>query len=118
MGKCLAEAVLASGERLVATLRTPAAFSSIAEKYPPEQLLVLRLDVSVQTEIDSAFEKTKAHFGRLDVVVNNAGYGLNADVEAASDEQARQVVEVLFWGAVNVTKKVCLHPLLLGQPAS
>jgi len=50
-------------------------------------------------------KKTKAHFGRLDVVVNNAGYGLNADVEAASDEQARQSIEVLFWGAVNVTKK-------------
>lgn len=53
------------------------------------------------------FEKTKEHFGRLDVVVNNAGYAVQGEAEGIEDQEARKLMDVLFWGAVDISKKVC-----------
>jgi NAD(P)-dependent dehydrogenase (short-subunit alcohol dehydrogenase family) len=107
LGKALLETVLAAGERVVATLRNPLALAHLQSKYPTSQLLIWPLDVTSASQINDAFEATKKHFNRLDVVVNNAGYGLLAEIEATPDEEARKIIEVLYWGPVNITKKVC-----------
>ena len=106
LGRALVEAVLAAGERAVATLRKPEQLADLAQKYPSSQLLVQRLDVTSLEQIIEAFEATRKHFGRLDVVVNNAGYGLQGEIEAIPEEKARQLFEVLFWGPVRITKEV------------
>ncbi|KAF8581481.1 NAD(P)-binding protein [Ramaria rubella] len=105
LGRSILEAVLASGERAAATLRTPSALADLQAKYPSSQLLIQPLDVVSPTQIEEAFEATKKHFNRLDVVVNNAGYGLFGEIEATPDEEARAQIEVLFWGPVNITKE-------------
>ncbi|THG99449.1 hypothetical protein EW026_g2903 [Hermanssonia centrifuga] len=105
LGRALLEEILANNERVVATLRNPAALAELGSKYPPEQLLVVPLDVSIPSQIHEAFERTKSHFGRLDVVVNNAGYGIMSEIESTPDEDARKALEVMFWGPVNITKE-------------
>ncbi|KAI0059529.1 NAD(P)-binding protein [Artomyces pyxidatus] len=106
IGKAMVAALLASGtERVVATLRNPADLADLTAKYPPEQLLVLQVDVSKTADIDRAFEAAEEHFRRLDVVVNNAGYGVLGELEAVPEEVARAVFEVLYWGPVHVMKK-------------
>lgn len=114
LGLALLKEVLESGERAVATLRNPAALASAVwvEHYGPNQLLVVPLDVTNQEQIDAAFEKTKEHFGRLDVVVNNAGYALMGEIEGTPDDEARKAMEVMFWGPVNIIKQVCSVYLL------
>jgi NAD(P)-dependent dehydrogenase (short-subunit alcohol dehydrogenase family) len=74
--------------------------------HSPTQLLVHRLDVTKVAEIKTVFDAARTHFGRLDVVVNNAGYGILAEIEATPDEDARQNFEVQFWGPVNITREV------------
>lgn len=64
------------------------------------------LDVTNEEQIKSAFKATKEHFRRLDVVVNNAGYGIQGEIEGTPDADARKIMETLFWGAVHVTKEV------------
>ena len=108
LGRALLDQVLQSGERAVATLRSPDTLlsSDLPKQYGPDCLLILALDVAKPDEITSAFAKTKEHFGRLDVVVNNAGYALMAEIEGTPDEEARKAMEVMFWGPVNITKEV------------
>jgi NAD(P)-dependent dehydrogenase (short-subunit alcohol dehydrogenase family) len=67
---------------------------------------VQRLDVTKVAEIKAVFDAARIHFGRLDVVVNNAGYGILAEIEATPDEDARYNFEVQFWGPVNITREV------------
>ncbi|KAF8581485.1 NAD(P)-binding protein [Ramaria rubella] len=105
LGRALVEAVLAAGDRAVATLRTPSILTDLKSKYPSSQLLIQPLDVTFPAQIKEAFEATREHFNRLDVVVNNAGYGLFGEIEATSDEDARKQIEVLFWGPVNISKE-------------
>ncbi|KAL1761612.1 hypothetical protein FB107DRAFT_285894 [Schizophyllum commune] len=108
LGLHLARGVLEAGERVVATARNPtksAGLNSLREQYPDAQLLVLVLDVTKSKQIKEAFTKTKEHFGQLNVVVNNAGYGVSAEIEATPDNVARDQFETLFWGPVNITKE-------------
>lgn len=107
-GLHLTEAVISSGERVVATLRklTSPQIQSLGERYSKEQLLVLPLDVTNKQQIDEAFDAVRMTFGRLDVVVNNAGYGIVGEVEATPEDEARKLMDVLFWGAVHISKKV------------
>lgn len=111
LGRALLEAVLASGDRAVATARKPEALSALSQQYPATQLLVVPLDVTNEEQISAAFQATKAHFGRLDVVVNNAGYGIQGEIEGTPEAEARKIIETLFWGAVHVTKEVGQHLL-------
>lgn len=80
----------------------------LKDKYTPEQLLLQQLDVVNDEQIEAAFAATKEHFGRLDVVVNNAGYGLFGEAEGLPLDEAREQVEVLFWGPVKISLKVGL----------
>ncbi|KAH9912194.1 NAD(P)-binding protein [Epithele typhae] len=105
LGRALLEEVLASGERVVATARNPQSLHSLAMRYPKLQLLVLALDVTDRTQISDAFRSAKAHFGQVDVVVNNAGYGIQSEIEATPESEARRMMETLYWGAVHVTQE-------------
>ena len=73
-------------------------------QYPPDKLLVLKLDVTVPHEITAAVAKAKEVYGRIDVVFNNAGYGVLGEIEGTPEEAARAMFDVNFWGLVNVSK--------------
>lgn len=105
------EAVLTAGDRAVATLRKPEALASLKSQYSAEQLIVVPLDVQNMVQILEAFAAAKAAFGRIDIVVNNAGYGLFGEIEGMPEEAARKQVEVLFWGPVHISNVVCPHHL-------
>ncbi|KAF8958852.1 hypothetical protein BDZ97DRAFT_1840305 [Flammula alnicola] len=104
LGKALAEAVLASGEYVVATARRVSVLDDLKARYPASQLLIVELDVAVNEQIDRAFKSLIDHFGRIDVVVNNAGYAVFGEVEAIPEEAARKEFDVQFWGPVYISK--------------
>ncbi|MGS2740849.1 SDR family NAD(P)-dependent oxidoreductase [Sinomicrobium sp. M5D2P17] len=81
VGKSITEAALRSGDKVVATARHTALLQDLEKKYP-SRILTVSLDVSKKSEIHSAVEKAVAHFGRIDVLVNNAGFGITGATEA------------------------------------
>ena len=103
-GLCITEHALQKGDRVVATLRKPEVLSELAVKYP-ERLLVLKLDVTIPVEVTAAFAAAREKFGRIDVVVNNAGFGIVSEVEGTLNSSARGLFEVNFWGASYVSKE-------------
>ena len=107
LGRNLVEEVLATGERVVATTRRASGLASLVAAHSPETLMVLELDILSNDEIKAAFQQIKKQFGRVDIVVNNAGYGLKGEVEAISDELAMKQMEVNFWGPVRISREVC-----------
>lgn len=88
----------------MATARKPASLSSIPNG---PNVLKLQLDVTSTASIEVALSTTLSHFHRIDVVVNNAGYTLAGDTEAAGDTESRALMDTNFWGMVDVTKR-CL----------
>jgi len=103
LGRNIAEAVLASGDRLVATARDPRRLQDLVEKYG-DQVRATPLDVADEGEASAAVQVAVDAFGRLDVVVNNAGYGDVAPFEQLSSERFKAVVDTNFYGVVNVTR--------------
>ena len=87
--KCLKE-----GDKVVATARNSSKLSFPSAT--AENLLTLDCDVTNQDSITTAFEKALSHFKRIDVVVNNAGYGLSGEFESLSDEQIRTQVRMTY----------------------
>jgi NAD(P)-dependent dehydrogenase (short-subunit alcohol dehydrogenase family) len=87
--------------RVVATARNPSTLASLPEG---PNILKLALDVTSDASISAALEKTLTRFARIDVVVNNAGYGFMGDTETMDVADARGVMEANFWGAVRVTQ--------------
>jgi NAD(P)-dependent dehydrogenase (short-subunit alcohol dehydrogenase family) len=103
IGRSLAEAVLAAGHKLVGTARKPEQLSDLVQKYG-KQMRAVALDVADAAAARSAIQEAVSTFGRLDVVVNNAGYGNLASIEDVTDEDFRAQIETNFFGVVNVTK--------------
>jgi NAD(P)-dependent dehydrogenase (short-subunit alcohol dehydrogenase family) len=101
-GKNYVEEVLANGDTVVATARKTQQldFKGTTE----ENYLGLRLDVTDKTSIHDAFEQAVKKFGRVDVVVNNAGYGLAGCFEELKEDQIRQQMEINFFGLIDVTR--------------
>ncbi|KAK7453957.1 hypothetical protein VKT23_011469 [Stygiomarasmius scandens] len=104
LGRALLENVLSNGERAVGTCRNTSAITDLATKYP-DQLLVQAVDVTDSQQIKNSFSAAVEKWGRVDVVVNNAGYAVFGEIESVSEEEARLNFEVQFWGAVHVAKE-------------
>lgn len=103
LGRHIAEAVLASGDRLVATARDPRRLADLVETYD-EPVRTAPLDVADEAAATAAVQVAVEAFGRLDVVVNNAGYGDIAPFEQLSSARFKAVVDTNFYGVVYVTR--------------
>lgn len=108
LGRSLTEAVLAKGDRVVATARNTAALQDLVDTYG-EQLLVLKLDVTSNADIQQAVTAAIAHFGRIDVLVNNAGFGISGAAEAYTEEQVRSQLETNLYAPIAITRAVLPH---------
>jgi NAD(P)-dependent dehydrogenase (short-subunit alcohol dehydrogenase family) len=104
-GRSLAEAVLKAGDRLIATARKPEQLADLVEQYP-ETVKAIVLDVTQPEQIKIALEQALAAFGRIDVLVNNAGYGLIGALEEVSEAQIRRNFETNLFGAVNMMRAI------------
>ncbi|AEV96679.1 short-chain dehydrogenase/reductase [Niastella koreensis] len=105
LGRALTEAVLAKGDNVAATARTPQQLNDLVTKYP-QQILPLKLDVTNKKEITTAVEQAVKHFGRIDVLVNNAGFGVIGAAEAFTDEQVRSQLETNLYAPIEITRVV------------
>jgi NAD(P)-dependent dehydrogenase (short-subunit alcohol dehydrogenase family) len=102
-GRILAEQVLAKGEKVVATARKLEQVADLTRTYP-ETALTVSLDVTEDSSVESAMDAAIKHFGRIDVLVNNAGYGLAGAIEEATEEEYMPVFETNVFGLIAVTK--------------
>ncbi|MGH3168402.1 MAG: SDR family NAD(P)-dependent oxidoreductase, partial [Trebonia sp.] len=103
LGRALVQAALDAGDQVVATARRPEQLDDLTDKYP-DQVLTLPLDVTDQGAARAAISVAVRRFGRLDVVVNNAGYANVAPIETGDDDDFRTQFETNFWGVYNVSK--------------
>jgi NAD(P)-dependent dehydrogenase (short-subunit alcohol dehydrogenase family) len=99
---------------VAATARRPETLAELPDRYG-DRVLPLALDVTDKAAVDAAVAQAHRHFGRLDVVVNNAGYGLFGTIEEVSEAQARAQIETNLFGALWVTKAAL--PILREQGA-
>ncbi|KAG1728899.1 hypothetical protein EDB19DRAFT_1642247 [Suillus lakei] len=104
-GRSMTELLLNKGDKVIATLRQLDALSDLSAQFPSSQLLVIQLDVTNSAGVAAAFVRAKEIFGRVDVVFNNAGQCVMGEMESVSEEEARQMFEVNFWGAMYVSKE-------------
>jgi NAD(P)-dependent dehydrogenase (short-subunit alcohol dehydrogenase family) len=111
-GHIWAEAALARGDRVAATARNTDTVKDLVDAYG-DNVLPIALDVTDKAAVDAAVNRAHDHFGRLDVVVNNAGFGLFGTVEEVSEAQARAQIETNLFGALWVTKAAL--PLMRAQ---
>lgn len=102
-GRALAEAVLAAGHRLVATARHPSHLTDLAAAHPAS-CEVLALDVTDADQVRNTVAAAARVWGHLDVVVNNAGYGLIGAIEECGEDQIRRNFETNFFGPLQVTR--------------
>ncbi len=103
LGRNIAEAVLAAGHRLVATARDPRRLEDLVNKYG-DQIRTAFLDVTDEKAAQASVQMAVDAFGRLDVVINNAGYGDIAPFEQLSSERFKALMDTNFYGVVNVTR--------------
>jgi NAD(P)-dependent dehydrogenase (short-subunit alcohol dehydrogenase family) len=103
LGRALVEAALAAGEYVVASARDPRALAELAARYG-EQVRAVALDVTDALAAAHAVQTALDAFGRLDVLVNNAGFGHFAPFEQTSAADFRAQIDTNFYGVVNVTR--------------
>lgn len=103
-GLLTAQKALARGDLVAATARDPQTVLAALGAHP--NLLALRLDVKLEAQAITAAQQAVARFGRIDVLVNNAGYGLLGAVEESSGDEVRAVYETNVFGLLNVTRAV------------
>src|SRR5690625_1493569 len=102
-GRELAQQVLAAGDNAVITARNTDSLTELAESYP-DTALAVPLDVTNAEQIDSAVEAAQQHFGAIDVLVNNAGYGYRAAVAAGEPEAVDELLASNCVGAITATE--------------
>ncbi|MFL5745162.1 MAG: SDR family NAD(P)-dependent oxidoreductase [Niastella sp.] len=111
-GRIWAEAALERGDKVAATARNVTSLAALKEKYG-ESVLTLELDVTRPGQAATAVNQAHAHFGRLDIVLNNAGYSLVGTIEEASVEDVKAMYETNVFGALAVIQAAL--PLLRKQ---
>ncbi len=112
LGRSFAQAALAAGDRVAATARDTSALEQLVSEHG-DAVVPIELDVTDHDAAFAAVAQAHERLGRLDVVVNNAGYGLSGAVEEVSEEQARRQIEVNVFGALWVTQAAL--PILRDQ---
>lgn len=108
-GRRLAEAVLARGDQVVGTVRNASQIAPFEEMSPRGYAHGLQLDVTDAAAVPHVIQQALARAGRIDVLVNNAGYGLFGALEEVSDTEAKQLFETNFFGTVNAIRAVLPH---------
>jgi NAD(P)-dependent dehydrogenase (short-subunit alcohol dehydrogenase family) len=111
-GRELAKLVLERGWRAVVTARDPSKLADLAEGHK-DRALVLQLDVTDRKQIADVVVQSQKHFGRIDALVNNAGYGYLAAIEEGEDDAVRAMFETNVFGLVDMTKAVL--PIMRAQ---
>ncbi|MEU3403330.1 oxidoreductase [Streptomyces sp. NPDC006670] len=107
-GRTLAEAALAAGDTVVATARRPAALDDLAAAHP-ERLVPVAADATDTARAEQVVAEAVDRFGRIDVLVNNAGRGLIGAVEETSEAELRDLMELHFFGPAALIRAVLPH---------
>lgn len=105
LGRALAERTLAAGHRVVVTAREPATVADLADTHP-DTALALALDVTDPAQRAEAVRQAEERFGGVEVLVNNAGYGLRAAVEEAAEDDVERLFATHVYGPVALIKAV------------
>ncbi|WGR98815.1 oxidoreductase [Bradyrhizobium sp. ISRA443] len=106
-GALIAEAALKAGDAVVATARDPATVTARLGQH--ERLLAVRLDVTKEAEAHAAAGEAVKRFGRIDILINNAGYGLLGAIEEASAAETQRLFGTNVFGLLDVTRAVLPH---------
>jgi NAD(P)-dependent dehydrogenase (short-subunit alcohol dehydrogenase family) len=104
-GRVWAEAALARGDKVAATARDVKTLQPLVDRYG-DQVAAIALDVTDKAQVAAALAETVRRFGRIDVAVNNAGYGLLGTIEEVTEAEARAQIETNLFGALWVTQAV------------
>lgn len=104
-GKLWAEAFLKRGDKVVATARNTASLNDLVEQYG-DSILPLQLDVNDRAAGFAAVQQAQQKFGSIDVLINNAGYGLFGTIEETSEQEARDQIETNVFGLLWLTQAV------------
>jgi NAD(P)-dependent dehydrogenase (short-subunit alcohol dehydrogenase family) len=105
LGRAFAEAAIAHGHDVVVTARDVTKVQDLADAHP-DPVLALALDVTDDRQVTDAVRAAEQRFGRIDVLVNNAGYGYRAALEEGDDADVRQLFETHVFGTVRTIKAV------------
>lgn len=109
LGLALIKQLLDQGHQVAATSRSIDELNAGVSAKPSVNYLPLNVDLRSENSVGKAIEQTIQQFGRIDVVVNNAGYGLTGSLEELSDEEARANFDINVFGSLNVIRKVMPH---------
>lgn len=101
-GRAFAEEAVSRGDFVIAGIRRP----TDDEFFRRPDVYTVKMDVTNKEEVEAAVKKGTAHFGHLDVLLNNAGFGMSGAFEETSDEELRRLMETDYYGVVNVTRAV------------
>jgi NAD(P)-dependent dehydrogenase (short-subunit alcohol dehydrogenase family) len=104
-GRELAKEVLESGYKAVVTARNVADVQDIIDEYPGEALAI-KLDVTKPEDVKASVEQALKAFGKIDVLVNNAGIGYFGAIEESEEDEVRRMFEINFWGLAAMTQAV------------
>ncbi len=102
LGRAFAEEAASRGDMVIAGMRQISAEAFFQQ----DNVLAVEMDVTKKEQVQRAVAKGKEKFGRIDVLVNNAGFGMSGAFEEVSDEELRNLMEADYFGVVNVTREV------------
>lgn len=107
-GHLLTQELLRRGERVIATARDTSKIAEFEKQYP-DTARVIALDVTKPAEIEAVAQKAIAAFGHVDVVVNNAGYGVNGAIEEVAEDEFEPMFQTNIYGVIRVTRAFLPH---------
>lgn len=109
IGKALAEKYAKEGFKLVLAARRLERLEALKERLSNVEVLPVQTDVTSEEDCKQLVEKAVAHFGKIDILINNAGISMRASIEDLDTEVLRQVMDVNYWGTVYCTKHALPH---------
>jgi NAD(P)-dependent dehydrogenase (short-subunit alcohol dehydrogenase family) len=107
-GRLLAQKALGRGDRVVGTSRSEDALAELRQRHP-ERLRIIALDLKDQRSVRAAVDQAFAAFGRIDIIVSNAGYGLVGAAEEVGDQQVRDIIATNLVGSITLIQAALPH---------